>query len=366
MSKEVISDKQGIFMMVLFLSGSTSIFVSGIEAKKDSWIAIIVAVIMVFPMLLLFARLHHLYPDKDLFDIFEICFGKIIGKVLMIIFTWYTFYWAADVINNFVFFIMTVSFPETPRYVLIICLTALCAWGVRAGIEVLGKWANLFLVVVIVGLSTTVAMLIPDMKLSHILPVFQEGMKPIIKGAYSVFTQPFVQTVAFTMFFRNLERKTSSYKIYITGLLIGAAVSWVVSITNVLAIGAKSVELYYYPTYQTYRKINIGEFLQRVEVVIAAIFMFGGFIKISILSLCTCKGITRIFGWKEYRWIVTPIALLIMNMAYIEYSSVQEYFGFNTDIWPNYFMPFQIILPIITWAIAEIKNRQSKQRTIEG
>ncbi|WP_176461610.1 GerAB/ArcD/ProY family transporter [Anaeromicrobium sediminis] len=360
MNKEVISDKQGIAMIILFLSGSTSIFVTGLDAKKDLWIAIILAIFMVLPMIILFARLHYIFPGKDLFDIFEICFGKLIGKIMMIIFTWYTFYWAADVLNNYGFFIRTVSLTKTPKIIYIIILGILCAWGTKAGIEVLGKWAELFLIIFIISICAIVSMLIPNMNFHNIEPILYDGVRPVFKGAYSVFTQPFVQTVAFTMTFTNLKRKKSSYKVYIVGLFLGAILTFMISVTNILVIGINEATNAYYPSYVTATRINIRDFIQRLEVIIAIIFTLGGFIKISILLLCTCKGMTKIFGCKDYGFIIIPITLLIVNLAYFQYDSVQHYFQFNTEIWADYFLPFQVILPVIIWIAAEIKKKLGK------
>ncbi|QEK13518.1 GerAB/ArcD/ProY family transporter [Crassaminicella thermophila] len=355
-NREVVSDKQGIAIMILFLTGSTSIFVTGLDAKKDLWIAIILAIFMVLPMIMIFARLHYIFPGKDLFDIFEICFGKFVGRIMMIVFTWYTFYWTADVLNNYAFFIRTVNLWETPKIIFIIILGILCAWGIKEGIEVLGRWAELFLIIVIIGIWVALSLLIPNMNFHNMQPVLYNGFKPVLKGAYSVFTQPFVQTVAFTMAFTYLKRKKSSYKVYIIGLFIGSILTFMISVTNILVIGIDEATRVYYPSYVTVARVDIRDFIQRLEVIIAIVFILGGFIKISILLLCTCKGMTKIFGCKDYRLMIIPITLMIMNIAYFQYDSVQHYFQFNTEIWASYFFPFQVILPIITWIIAETKK----------
>lgn len=49
MNKEVISDKQGINLVILFIMGSTLVIGTGAEAGKDSWLAIIIAIIFSFP-----------------------------------------------------------------------------------------------------------------------------------------------------------------------------------------------------------------------------------------------------------------------------------------------------------------------------
>lgn len=364
MRKELISDKEAIAIIVLFLSGSTSIFVSGLEAKKDLWIAIIVAVFMVLPMITIFARLHQLYPNRDLFDIIEICFGKYFGKLIMIVFTWYTFYWAADVLNNYGFFIDRVSLNKTPKILIILFLGGLCTSGIKQGIEVLGRWAELFLLIAVIFILSTTFLMGSKMNINNIRPILEEGIRPVLKGAYNVFTQPFIQTVAFTMAFSGLKRKKSSYTVYYTGLLIGSILTLIISLTSILVIGAEEAIASYYPSYITITRMDIGGLLQRLEVIIAIVFILGGFIKISILLLCTCKGISKIFGYNNYRFLLIPISLLTINLSYFQYDSVMHYFRFNTDIWPVYFFPFHIILPVIIWVIAETKKKRLKKTIV--
>lgn len=364
MKKELISDKEGIAIIVLFLSGSTSIFVTGLDAKKDLWMAIIVAVIMVIPMITIFARLHQLYPDKDLFDIIESCFGKYFGKLIILVFTWYTFYWAADVLNNYGFFIERVSLNQTPKILTILFLGGLCTWVIKIGIEVLGRWSELFLMIAIIFILITIFLMGPEMNVNNIRPVLEEGIRPVLKGAYSVFTQPFIQTVAFTMAFSSLKSKKSSYTIYYFGLTIGSILTLLISLTSILVIGAEEATASYYPSYITITRMDIGGLVQRLEVVIAIVFVLGGFIKISILILCTCKGVSKVIGYNDYRFILIPISLLIINLSYFQYDNVMHYFRFNSDIWAVYFFPFHIILPIIIWVMAEIKKKRLKKTIV--
>lgn len=358
MNQEIISDKKAISIIILFLTGSTSIFIAGLDAKKDLWIAIILAIFMILPMTIIFARLHYIFPNKDLFDIIEICFGKFIGKGMIIIFTWYVFYWTADVITNYYLFIRTVSLTNTPKIISIIILALLCAWGIKEGIVVLGGWSEFFLIIVIMSVFFTIALLIPSMDINNIQPVLSNGVKPILKGAYSVFIIPFGQIVAFTMAFTNFKTKKSSYKVYIRGLLIAGIITFIISIMNILVLGIDDATIMYYPSYIAISRMNIGDILQRFEVIITIIFILGGFIKISILLLCTCKGFTKIFSYRDYQFIITPISLLVINLAYFQYDSIQHYFKFAKEIWNMYFLPFQLILPIIIWITAEIKNRR--------
>ncbi|WP_187296203.1 GerAB/ArcD/ProY family transporter [Tepidibacter mesophilus] len=355
MNKEIISNKQGISIIVLFLIGSNSIFVPGLEAKNDAWLAIILSVITVMPILFIFARLNYLFPDKDLFDIIEICVGKFIGKLITIIFTCYAFYWAADVLNNYAFYIKTVNLSDTPSIITLIFLGFLCSWSVREGIEVLGRWSQAFLLVPIISLLIVSISSVPNMDMNNIKPTLYEGITPIFKA---IFNQSFFQAIAFSMAFNGFKHKKSSYKVYYISVLIAGIYMLLLTITNILVLGEDICTIKYYPTYNLATLLNLRGVLQNLDILVSLAFVLGGFIKISILFLCICKGITKLFKCSDYRLYITPITLLILNLAYFQYDSVMNYMEFNSKIWPYFFFPFQVILPIIIFVFAEIKHKR--------
>lgn len=358
MHKEIVSDKQGIAIVILFIIGSSSIFVMGLEAEKDIWLATILAVILALPLALIYAQLHSIFPDKNLFDMMEVCFGKFFGKGMILLFTCFTFYWSADVLVNFGNFIKTIGLIDTPSIIPMLSLIILCTWGIKEGIEVLGRWSETLLIIPVLIILGTMVLLIPKMSINNIRPVLYNGIKPVIKGALHSFSFPFSQIVAFSMIFSNFKEKRSPYKIYTMGLLIGGLILLMTSLTNILVIGVNTAKITHYPSYATIARMNIGNILQRLEVIITIVFILGGFIKISILLLCTCKGITKIFKIKDYRFITIPISLLTINLSFFQYESVMHYSEFQKEIWLYFTFPFHVFFPMLIFIVGKIKKKK--------
>ncbi|SHH16787.1 GerAB/ArcD/ProY family transporter [Tepidibacter thalassicus] len=364
MNKEVVSDKQGIATIVWFIIGSSSVFIMGLNAKQDLWLAIILGIFMAIPMAVIYARLHYIFPNKNLFDIIECCFGKFLGRALIFLFVCFTFYWAADVAvnyGNFINFIFVVSFDKTPMIIPIMFIIGLSGWGAKCGIEVLGRYSEFFLKVPIIFLFVSIILLIPEMDINNIQPIFYNGIDPILKGALNSFSFPFGQIVAFSMVFSNFtKRKYSPYKIYTMGLSLGGIILFLSSLMSILVIGISGAEIKYYSIYETVRRINIGYMIQSIEVIVATVFILGGFVKICILLMCTCKGIAKLFEITDYRFIVTPITLLAINLSFFQYESVMHYYKFQVDVWFYFTFLFQVFFPIVIWIVSEIKNKLSE------
>lgn len=363
MAKEIISQKQGIGIMVLFIVGSTLVLGAGSEAKQDVWLAILIAVLMAAPIFFIYARLLSIFPGKDLYEILENIFGKIPGKILSVLFIWYAFHLGSLVIRNFTEFITIVSIPETPQYIIAIFMILLCIWAVKAGIEVIGRWTAIMLPILI-GVILFVSILFANMlHFENIKPVLYDGFEPVFNTAFSAFAFPFAETVIFTMVLQHLPRNSSVYKVYYWSLAIGGATILMVGVRTLLVLGSPNVSIMYFASYSSVRLINIGDFLQRIEVSVTMIFILSGFVKINMCLYAASSGIAKILNIHNYKQVVAPIGLLMMILSITIYRNSMEMFTWAVKTYKYYALPFQVILPLIIWIAAEIKVHLAKRKS---
>lgn len=360
MNKEVISNKQGISIIILFLIGSTSIFGVGIISQKDMWLGIIMALIMVLPVVLIIIRLHNLFPDQDFYDILEICLGKIFSKILLVIYILGLIIFTSDIFVNYGSFIKIVNLPNTPKIIPMIFMGLLSIWVLKEGIEVLGRWSEFFVYFPYGLLIFGSILLIPQIDISNITPVLKEGFKPVWEGGFQTFTFPFSQIIVFTAAFQYFKGKDSPKKIYLSGLFISFAHIFLITTLSLAVLGTDSFERMYFPIYEAAARISVGELLQRLEIIVATSFVLGGFVKISVLLLCMAKAFTKLFEFKDYRFIVAPLTFICLNFSYYMFDSTMHYFEFNHDMWPILLFPFSVLIPLFIWIIAELKHRKNK------
>ncbi|MBF8984065.1 endospore germination permease [Lutibacter sp. B2] len=363
MNKEVISDKQGIFIIVMFIMGTSTMLVTGLEAKKDLWLADILAIIMAVPVLGIYARLHYIFPNKDLFDMLVLCFGKFIGKGIGILYVWFTLHLSSLILMNIGDFITISALSETPKEVVKLFTSILAIWIVKEGIEVMSRWSDFFLPFMVVGIVLTILLLMTKIELNNIKPLLYEGMSPVFKGAFEAFSFPFAETVVFTMAFCKFRRKNSPYKIYLLGLFVGGILILSISTIDILVLGVNNASSLYFPSYSTVSKIDIGDFVQRLEIIAAVMFMLGAFLKFSICLMATTKGITKVLGYKGYRFMVIPIALIILSLASIVHDNIMDLIEWDQSIWPYYAFLFQVVFPMLIFIVAEFKRKYGKLKT---
>lgn len=93
------------------------------------------------------------------------------------------------------------------------------------------------------------------------------------------------------------------------------------TLRNISILGTM-LDILYFPSHVAVSRISIGDFLQRIEITVAIVFVFGAFIKTSVCLLVACIGIGRVFKLSDYRSIVIQTGLLMIYLSYFVYDSI--------------------------------------------
>jgi len=359
MNKEVISRKQGICITIMYLLGSILI-VGTTEAGKDSWLAVIIAAVAAIPVLFIYMRLMKLYPGKDFFEISTEVFGKIGGKILMILYIEYAIHLAALIVNNYSGFLNVSSLPETPMYFISILLVVLCIGAAKMGIEVIGRWAEIAVFFVLFSIIMLTILSAPYFDFSNIKPILYNGWKPVIGSSFSLITFPFAEVLVLVYILNSLKPGESIYKVVYSGLAVSSTILLMVFIRVILILGEPVTKMFYFPTQPSIGVIDIGDFIQRLDIFIPLINFLNDFIKTTICLIFASKGFAKLFNIRGYKKIIVPIGFTIFVFSLILYNSTME-----ANAWLKYYkyyaIPFQIVFPIIILVVAEIKNLISKK-----
>ncbi len=361
MQTEQISIKQGIFVLLMFIFGSSVVMGVNTEVEQDSWAALLIATAGVIPLVLIYARLIRLNPGMALCDMMEMLLGKVGGKVTMALMSWYALHLGSLVLRDFSEFIEIVAMPETPQLPLIIGMMLVTAYIARSGIETLGRFAMGTFALIPTVVVLTVLLSLSNMDFSNIQPALVHTPGEIAKASLGLFAFPFAETVVMLTVANAIKKGDSPYKLYLSAVLLGTLVLMVVLVRNLAVLGAPMMSSQYFPSYTMARIIRVGDFLSRIEITIAINFILGGIVKISLCLLAAAKTSARLFGLPDYRRIVMPTGLLMAALCVIAYNTPMELFAFLPS-YTYYALLFQVVIPIIVWIAAEIDARKKRRQ----
>lgn len=342
-----------------FMIGSTLIVSPASGAEQNAWLAFIIGLCGGAILINMYIFIAKLNPYCTLISILEKNFGKVLGRVISVMYIWYFIHLAALVLRNFGAYSVATSYAETPMLFIIICIALVIVYSVRAGIEVMGRISEVFMVIISIILFFVFFALIKEFEIDNLKPVLSQGMKPVIKSAFAALSFPFGETVVFLMIFPHVNKqkylyKSSYFALFAVGILLLGAI-----IRNLMVLGADMVSRDVFPSHIVFRLIPGMDLDQLLDVNLTV----SGIIKVGVCIYAAATGVSELLGEQDYKIYVVPLSAFIVALSIWLYDSLMEMLQWAIEIWPYYSIPFQIIIPMMLLLISLVKNN-IKQKSI--
>ncbi|MCD3194457.1 endospore germination permease [Clostridium botulinum C] len=363
MYKEKVSIKEFQFLIFTFGLGSYLIFNLGAKSKQDAWISSILATILCIPCVIVYGKIMNYYPGKNIFEILEIAFGKFLGSIINILLIVFAFLLGSYILNDVVYFIRVTALSNTPEFITIIVICSLGMWMLNSGIEILSAWSNFIVKIVLVFIFLTWILLVPQMQIVNMQPIFFSSFKSIIKESFTMMGFPMNQVVVFLNFcnYVKLKNEKTTY-IFIQPIILSGILAFSFIITNIMILGVNDYISSYYAGYESAKRLTVGGEFQRVEIIVSATFTIMQFLQINYCLLGVGKGVEKLFNLNDYRDVLVPLVFLMINFTYIIFRSSIIALEFSRDLWIIYCFFMEVILPIIILLIIFIRKKLSTDK----
>ncbi|MFC0187212.1 endospore germination permease [Fictibacillus aquaticus] len=373
LEKGKISVRQFTILVALYTIGTAILIIPSIlaaKAKQDAWISGLLGLAIGVAMVIFYWKLSERFQYVNLIEILEKCFGKWIGKsVGFLFFVCYVLLLATFVLRDIGDFMTTVMMVETPIEAIHIIFLIIVLYGVKLGLEVFTRTMELFIPWIVLLLVALFLTLLPQIEVTNILPVFENGMKPIVQSSFSFLVFPFLEMVVFLMIIPYVNRPQDTKKAFMLGTIMGGGLLIFISVLTILVVGPTETARSIYPTYDLTKTINIREFFQRVEALMALIWFITVFVKLLVLTYVSCLGIAQVFELKEYRIIVLPIGLVLYVLSLSIFPSISFLIEF-TPVYDLYAFLWCAVFPFVVWLVSLVRggerNKSGTARTESG
>lgn len=352
-------------VLVIFFTIGSSILVAPALlaklAKQDAWIAEILTLMLGLGFVFLYNQLSSMYPAMTFVELCEKVFGKWLGKVASLLFLFYFYYLAAALLREIGDFLTTQVMVETPIHIIMIMFLMVSLVGVRLGLEVLTRTSLIFFPWTVVLLVTLFLFLIPEIKLENMQPMAEGGLKPILNGAFSNLGLPFLELAIFLMITPYVTDNSKMRKYFYSGTLIGGIILVILIIFSILILGFDMSSRQAYPSYVLGKKISIGDFLERIEAIVAIIWFFTMYFKLTITYYGLTLGLAQVFGLKSFKILLFPLAFLIITYAIFSHPDIVDFQNFLAKTWTPFSLSIGFLLPLSVLIVGKIRKNRSKK-----
>lgn len=360
---EKIDSSQFFIISLLYTLGSAIIFIPHIvikHAQQNAWLASLLALVIGLLPLFLYFKINRRFPNDTFIQILEATFGTIGGKVVGLI-TIIGFHLNLTVMTfrDFGDFVFIHLLPETPLHIILILLVIVVAYAVKEGLEVIARTGQILVPIAIFFFLLSMVLLLKNSDFKNLLPILNNGWKPIIRATIPNIGFPFLEAFALVILFSFVTPREKLPKSMFGGIFIGGLMVAIAVIYSLIVFGVEYSSAKIYVPYLLGAEINIANVIQRIEVIIASIWIVSIFIKICILFLTTVMGIQQLFNSSNYRIYVLPLALLVIPLSIMVMPNM-SYWSIIENIWPFYAALFAVILPGVVLIIGSFKRKKNK------
>ena len=362
MDKGRIAPRQLTFLVMSFTIGSWIVLPSGIEAWQNLWLIMFLSLGQGLGFAYLGLLLFRRYPGKTLFEVHEIVYGSVIGKLFSFLFLWFFLQTGAGALAVFVTLLKTTIFKSTPDLALLIPWVIIVVYGCRRGLEVIAR-SNEPLVLATVGLiMVSIFLVLNIFETENLLPLFNLPLPMVLWNSLGIAVFPFGQNVLFLMLLPKVNRPQKVMGAFFRGML---AAGCLLSLLQFLSVGVLGEvgELFVFPTYEFYRMINIGRVLTRLELIPLLNFLTMGFIKIMLCLYTLVVGTTQLFNLRAYQPLVFPLGILILLLARQLYPSISLHLQYIGEVQTFFGLFFCLLLPLLTLGVSFIRGGLERRMT---
>ncbi|MEH7073187.1 GerAB/ArcD/ProY family transporter [Neobacillus drentensis] len=362
MEKAKISASQLFVLIVLFEMGSAILVGIASNAKQDAWIAVLLGMVGGIGIFYIYYGLFVYYPELPLTSYLQEITGKWIGKFIGLFYVAYFIYIAARVLRDFGELLSSTIYNSTPLFVINTLMIITIIYAIHKGFEVLARVGELYFG--IVYMTAILGMLLITFSglihLDNLKPVLENGLKPVLHTFLAqTINFPFGEMVVFTMLLPFLNDKTKAKKVYLGGMILAGINITITVVINISVLGADLFQLSTFPLLNTIGRIQIADFIERLDVLFMLYLIIGGFFKISIYYYAAVAGAADIFGVTNQRKLGFPIGIIVLFASITIATNYAEHIKEGLVVVPIYLhWPFQIIIPLMLLIIAFFRNRK--------
>ncbi|MDQ0110875.1 GerAB/ArcD/ProY family transporter [Paenibacillus harenae] len=362
---ERISLNQLGSMIILFLIGSSSLFLLASDAGKDAWLAVFVG--MLGGLALLWGvnlMIYRIAPNSNLIELINDHFGKWAGFLLSMGYVIYFCYKSIRNVREFGDLTSMLLLPNTPVSAIMLIICAMAAYTVMSGVDVFFRMAE-FILPIIIAIYVMLFLIIAFsdlLQFDNLLPVLDKGMMPVLKAAFpGLISFPFGELILFLMFWKYVEKESNNLvrvtiKCYLfSGLFI--------TTTNLLILAGlgKLAPVITIPLMQLTTFIEIAKILERIDPFVALLLFTGVYFKLTAYYMGAVLALRYMTKLPQTYAVLIVGSGIYLGSSFVFKSYMEQVtIGFTLNV--KYHFPiFQIVFPLLLLIVVLVKKRWNEK-----
>ncbi|MBB6021714.1 spore germination protein KB [Paenibacillus sp. JGP012] len=327
MNEVKINAQQLLALMVLFNMGTALVVSLGTTAERDAWIATSLGAAGGIILFGVYAALFRLGPKLQLIGHLRLL-GKPIGLVLGMLYIIFFLYGASRDLRDGGDLLINSVLDQTPLIVVEASMILAIAYVLDKGLEVLARTAQIFLIVLLlVGLLSVVLLFCSNViETERLFPILGDGwgavLTPFLKQTFEF---PYTELICFMVILPSVNQPNQGLRFGFVAVLISGVILTISSILQIAVLGVDITSHSTFPLLDMIGLIEMGAFVQRLDVFFVLFLIVGVFFKTAIFYYACVSSITDLFHIRDKRTLILPVGLLILAASLINSGNFAEH-----------------------------------------
>ncbi|MDQ1914820.1 endospore germination permease [Paenibacillus sp. GD4] len=364
-SQQTISVRQFIILITFCTVGDSILVLPSIpalHAREDAWISGLIGLMMGLLFIYFFAVFGKLYPGLTIFEYNRKLFGKWIGRFATLLLIYYFFLMVSSQVREIGDFMTTQIMPETPIQSIMLLFLLTLVVGARLGIETIARAGEIFIPHFFLLFSILAVCLVPEAEFRNIFPILDNGIAPVLRGALTTTTFPFAENVIMLVILPSVKQSKPLARNILIGVLIGGIILELVIVLTIVVLGAPITAYQMYPSYALAKKISIGNFLERIEAMLAIMWIMSTFFKAVLYFYALMLGLSDLTKLKEPKTLALPLGMILLVSSIAAFPNVSYFNDLIDNYWPYFDFTFCLGLPLLLLAVRFVRIRSGSLR----
>ena len=331
----------------------------------DSWFAVVLGFIACIPIMLIFLGLIKTFPGKNLIEMNEIAFGRIIGTVASIIQILFFLTMVSLNLRDLNSFAKETIMDKTPDIVLMGTCIIVSSLAIRYGIETVMRYGFIFIVISSIVLILSILMSINNMDLNNFLPLLQKPAAKYVQGANIVLSVPFGELVVFLMIAPYVHDENRKFgRFFLGGYLLGG-ILYLLAVVRDTAVLGNTIVLFSMPAFETHRLIELFGALSRMEILFSSVLLLLLFYRITLLYYAVVLATAQIFRLKSYKPIIWTVGVIIIGYSFTLFTSNVQLAQTARRTGNILWQLLETVIPVLILICGVVKKRAKKNKEAE-
>ncbi|MFY9139847.1 MAG: endospore germination permease [Thermacetogeniaceae bacterium] len=357
-----ISSVQLFLLLVIAEAATAFLYAPSSVIKmvgRDSWLTPFIAAISGLVVAVVCIALAKRFPQQVFTEYLPQILGKIPGKILAGVYTAVFIHLSSVIMNQSSAFIHVAFLRETPLVALEIIIGLASIYGVYLGIEVIARQNELVWPVWVLSIFIIILLVAESINPDNFRPFLEKGIMPVIKGS-ALFSSFRGEVFLLLMLYPYLNKKEDVYKSAVYHLLTTAVLLGIITAAIIGVFGELIPVYMVFPIYNLARYISLARFVERIQILIVVMWMFGVIVKLAVFYHSAAIAAANTLGLKNYRLTLLPIlagTIIISRLFYGDHLSLTH---FLSHIFPYYGPVVELVIPALVLLIAVILKKGGK------